>query len=501
MKEEKSKGVAYALNILLFNFGLGWFYIGRNIQGLFHIFFGIPLGFCLSKLVYLYIIGFYLQNIDSSTYNVVNIADNRPVLVILSVIYVLWFFIDQWSLNDAVNDCNEAIRKKNDQWLALLNNNGSLNHTEETEEKLATNVDERADIQDEVLKNVIHKAYQSTLFQEFKQSYFKLTNRIQSKKIKRSYQLLEDGQYEIALKYFEDLLVDDEESSLIYLGRALANFEINTPEKMLLYYESLQKNNDFRRGEYIEDEGQAFYQLFNQLITKVQKQYKAAIVYNEVTKKENQLNYDSIMEKLHPYKDEIEPTIFQRLKEKREKQYQEAETLLIEAKEKKKASRCYQLALTKYKWCGHYKEAEQKIDIVTQQYEESLTADKKRRVKKYSFIGGISVIVIMIIAITSIVIYQQQREKAAIESLDQLKSDEAYVVREFCRNNKIDPKDFIWYVNTYEYDDGDSDTIDIAYDAVKKTNLKKEDSIESDELMYYFAPSNSDVWSDTSDNA
>ena len=494
MKEEKSKGVAYALNILLFNLGLGWFYIGRHIEGIVHVVLGIPLSVGIIRLVFLYIISSYLPGTDSSPDTLTNILEHCPVTVILGLIYILWFVIDQFFLNDAIDQYNEKIKLENNLWLKVVSdNNMAANHC------LATNVDERVDVQDEVLKNVIHKAYQSTLFQDVKQSYFKLTSDIQNKKLKRSYQLLEDGQYEIALKYFEDLLVDEEESSFIYLGRALANLEINTPEKMLLYYESLQKNNDFRRGEYIEDKGHAFYQLFNQLVTKVQKQYKATVTYNEVMKKENQLNYDVIMEKLLPYKDELDPKIFQSLKEKREKAYDEAETLVTEVNNKK-ASMYYQLALRNYRWCGHYKEAEQKIDTVTKQYEASLVIEKKRRVKKYSIISGTSVLVIATITIVSIVIYQNQREKAAVESLDQLKNDEAYVVREFCRENKIDPKDFIGYVNTYEYDDGDNGTIDIAYDAVKKTKLEKEDSIESGEETYYFAPSNSGVWHATSES-
>lgn len=494
MKQEKSKVAAYLLEIFLFPFGLSWFYLGKIIHGIIHLVIGVFLLVPIFKAMTLLGLGSIAMG---------NPGDMVGLFFFLFMVALVWLIMDCIYLSPTVDDVNEKIKLENEQWNYFMSGKFSPSISEEKTNAdrssvLKTKVEQREEIQDTILKNVIEKSYKTDLFQTFKNTYFKQTNHITDKKLKRSYQLLEDEQYTLALQYFEDLLIEGTESSFLYLGRCLATLEINTPEKMVYYYQSLQQNNDYRRGEFLEDEGHKCYELFNQLTDKIQNQYKATVAYNDVKKNERALNYDLILEKLTPYKDELNHEIFKEYEEKREQYYQDAQHLEQEAKNQKKASLIYQKAIYQYKWCGQYKDAPEKVKQLSVVYENQLNHENKQHKQKVIILSIMSILFITGASWAGISYYHHYEKQEAIKSLDKLSTNENYVVRKFCRENNIDPRDCIWMVNTYDYDDQDDYNIDIAYKQVSGDKIDVETTIESGSDDYFLAPTNSDSWVDTS---
>lgn len=505
MKQEKSKGLAYALEVLLFPFGLAWFYLDKVVHGVIHLVFGVILGGFTARALYLLILGFRLQSIDPNRYNVENLIDNAPWIMIVIFIYFAWMVLDCLFLNDVIDGFNKSIEKENKSTTSLLSKIGLSNIVESkigTQRALKTKVESRQEIDNRIMQDVVEEYYNSDLFQQFKNTYFKLTNSISDNQIKRSFQLVEDEQYEIALKYFEDLLVDGKESSFVYFGRSLAALEINTPEKILYYYRSLQKNNDFRRGEYIEDEGHKLYNLLTQLDHEINREYSARVAYQNAKKDENKLSYDQLMELLLPFKDKIDTSYFDELGEKRDSLYDEAQELEKDIEHQKKKSKVYQKIYQNYVWCGKYKNAESKAEDIQKLYDQALQKEKRAKKRKYIWIGITSVILLICCVIAGLFICKQLEKKEAIRSLDILNHSESAAVRKFCSDNHIEPTDFIWYVDTGQYSDGDDETIDIAYKSVPFGKKFKKSSYETNEGNRYYVDSvNSSEWDKAEDDS
>lgn len=495
MKQEKSKGLAYALEVLLFPFGLSWFYLDQIVHGIIHFIFGTILGVIIFTLSWRNMIMNSLRGYSDESIN---------VLILMAIIYLIWFAIDCYVLNVDINEYNQKVAKENKTTMSLLSkiggpvSEGELNTTK----MFKTKVEDRQEIDNKIMEDVIKEYYKDELFQKFKNNYFKLTNNISDNQIKRSFQLIEDEQYEIALKYFEDLLVDGKESSFVYLGRALATLEINTPEKILYYYQSLQKNNDFRRGEYIEDEGHELYEQLIQLIHEIKREYSARIAYQDAKKDENKLSYDQLMELLLLFKDKIEATYFNELKEKREHLYNEAQELEQAVEHQKKKSKIYKKIYQNYAWCGKYKDAENKAESIKELYDQALQKEKRAKKRNYILIGIVSTILLVVCILASIFGYRQFKRNEAIKSLDMLSSSDSAVVRKFCRDNNVKPTDFVWCVNTVEYSDGNDNTTDIAYDPIPSgTNLNKSARETYDGKDYYIDSTNSSEWDTTDDSS
>lgn len=495
MKQEKSKGLAYALEILLFPFGLAWFYLDKVVHGFIHAIFGTILGAIIYASAWEYMIMRNLQGYSSEISNSVILVD---------VIYLIWFAIDCYILNSDINEYNQRVASENKSTMSLLSKIGSpVSEGESNATKMfRTKVEDRQEIDNKIMEDVIKEYYKDELFRKFKITYFKLTNNISDSQIKRSFQLIEDEQYEIALKYFEDFLVNGKESSFVYFGIALATLEINTPEKILYYYQSLQKNNDFRRGEYIKDEGHELYKQLIQLIHNIQREYSARIAYQDAKKDENKLSYDQLMELLLPFKDKIEATYFNELKEKREQLYSEAQELEQAVDHQKKKSKIYKKIYQNYAWCGQYKDAEVKAEDIQELYHQALRKEQMAKKRNHILIGIISIILLVVCIVASIFGYRQFKRNEAIKSLDRLSSSDSAVVRKFCRDNNVKPTDFVWYVNTVEYSDGNDDTTDIAYDPIPSgTNLNKSAHETYDGKDYYVDSTNSSEWNSTEDSS
>lgn len=502
MKQEKNKGIAYALEIL-FPFGLSWFYVGKITHGVIHLIAGLLSLPFIIRALWLTIWGWMLQIEDSVKYSVDALWDNAPWIPIIILIYTIWMVIDCIMLNDAVNNCNEQIKKENEIFLNMMHGKGTIDNINIQSHltSFKTKVEERQEINDNILKLVIEKVIKKNDFQNFKSNYFKITNNIENKQLKRGFQLLEDKQYELALKYFEDVLLNDNDNSLIYLGRSMAVLEINTPEEMIYYYQSLQKNNDFRRGEFIEDEGHKLYEEFMKIIKSIQKQYEATMVYNKISKNEKQMNYDDIMEALNPYKNELKPKIFDELHDKRQRLYTEAKKLEKTVESEKKKSLVYQTIYQNYTWCGQYKDAVKLAKEYKEKYIEANNKETKQK-KIRNIVITISIIIVIVGGSWgSYVAYKNAKKVEAIQSLDNLTQNQVYVVRKYCKQNRIDPKDFIWYVNHPNYTDGDSNTVDIAY---KSTNLicnyPSNEELNHNNKHYQVANYNSSVW-ESEDNS
>ena len=239
INKQKSAGLAYLLEILLFPFGAGWFYLNRVAHAVIHLVFGIILGAISWRMGWLLILAIRLDAINDHGTYVSNLMNNAPIQFLILILYAIWFAIDMIALKDGIAETNQEIMEQDQNYMMRMSQMFGHNPQSPVPTSAATPVEQKVEpttvqpttqrkkqatstmnnqLDSKAWTKVVQNEKQTEEYQKFQNAYYDITNHLENGKLKRSYQLLEDEDYATASQYFEELLIAGEDQSLVYLG-------------------------------------------------------------------------------------------------------------------------------------------------------------------------------------------------------------------------------------------------------------------------------------------